>query len=148
MTTPEARPAAAIVFYPYSTTTVSPELVALLVPVYADADDATFYGRNVGVDGQLWQREAARDVQAHGEPTPRTKREGDRLRNEVKRKPSPQGARRIIAERIERRRLAMRATRAELDALRGSRRLEPEPSSMARTALALGLAFTSDDARG
>lgn len=143
MTTPEARPAAAIVFYPYSTTTVSPELVALLVPVYADADDATFYGRNVGVDGQLWQREAARDVQAHGEPTPRRGRRAKSYYGDT----SPLWTRNYFRDEIERRRPAMRAARAELGALNGRRRLEPEPSSMARAGLALGLAFTSDDAK-
>lgn len=35
---------------------------------------------------------------------------------------------------------------APFEAPNGSRRLEPEPSNMARAGLALGLAFTSDDA--
>ena len=107
--------------------------------------------------GQLWQRLAELDVVRHGEPKPH-------------RWPLPSPTVRssqhavFIAGQIEARRPAMRAARAELGALNGfrrrymlshtfepapvpmsSRRLEPEPSAMARTGLAVGLAFTSDE---
>lgn len=108
--------------------------------------------------GQLWQRLAEFDVERHGRPIT-----VGRPREYV----SPFAAWHFLANLIERRRPAMRAARAELDALNAPlrwtlgpgaasapppavpmilRRLEPEPSAMARTGLAVGLAFTSDDA--
>lgn len=170
MTTPEARPAAPIL------DAHGAPMIADAVYIQsihrADADFMQRLGWRVELVGDLWRREAARDVQAHGEPI-KAGRGFPRWGGTGKRRPAPAWAeyRAFIAESIERRRPAMRATRAELDALNGNgpkpyrcevceehgidecpapppTRLEPEPSSMARTALALGFAFTSDDARG
>ena len=115
--------------------------------------------------GQLWQRLAHLDVERHGEPLSKFH---DWPKHVERRNPSilgygPRRARRYLADGIERRRPAMRAARAELGALNGfrrrymlshtfepapvpmtARRLEPEPSAMGRTGLAVGLAFTSD----
>lgn len=106
-------------------------------------------------EGQLWRLEAQRDTRAHGYPVPLDREHHER--RVAKSSRDPRAARVFVEESIARRRPAMRATRAEIDALDGFRRryvlgigttLEPEPSSMARTGLALGLAFASDDARG
>lgn len=63
------------------------------------------------VVGDLWEREAERDVQAHGEPAPRRGRRAatdDAVT-------SPIWARNHLRNEIERRRPAMRAARAELE---------------------------------
>lgn len=179
MTTPEARPAAPIVWHDDRTPMHNPCL-----PFARSTRDLGIQARRI--PGQLWQREAARDVQAHGEPKPRRWQRTPRRLVDVM-----SGARgdraavdAYLRGEVERRRPAMRATRAELDALDGRgpdwitarrmtfvtstpplepyrcevceehgvdecpappTRLEPEPSSMARTGLALGLAFTSDE---
>lgn len=141
MTTPEARPAAPIVFHYARDVALDPEELAAVAETYADGDCGAV---RLDRDGQLWQREAARDVQAHGEPghSP-TRREKIRRLYEQSHRQSPKLARQGIDLVLETRRPAMRAARAELDALNGSRRLEPEPSAMGRTGLALGLAFTT-----
>ena len=182
MTTPEARSAAPIVYH-NTRGHIPPwcDSLGFWAAIYGDGDSRTVH-RDPRPDGQLWEREAERDVQAHGEPAAHESPNALTYRAASF---DPE-IRPYIAEQIERRRPAMRATRAELDALRyagrcgacdgwglvttmnpfGSettyecpdckgtgdgarrptRRLEPEPSSMARTGLALGLAFTSDDA--
>lgn len=170
MTTPEARPAAPIEEHESREPRDDPDWTIAASTKWRNRVRRAVGNQAAPIPrGQLWQREAARDVQAHGEPRP-----VDALRliargGTVEALASfPGEARRYIADGIERRRPAMRATRAELDALRGAGpkpyrcevceehgidecpappppRLEPEPSSMARTVLALGLAFTSDE---
>ena len=152
MTTPEARPAAPIEEHESREPRDDPDWTIAASTKWRNRVRRAVGNQAAPIPrGQLWQREAARDVQAHGEPRP-----VDALRliargGTVEALASfPGEARRYIADGIERRRPAMRVTRAEIDALDGFRRryvlgigttLEPEPSSMARTVLALGLAF-------
>ena len=67
--------------------------------------------------GQLWQRLAELDVERHGEPKPSTAREKIRRLRERAHPLAPRPARLILDELVEHRRPAMRAARAELDAL-------------------------------
>lgn len=80
-----------------------------------------FGNKPSGVGGTLWEREAARDVQAHGEPIKAGRDDYKRWGGTGPRRRTMQWGQypAYIAAEIERRRPAMRATRAELDALKG-----------------------------
>lgn len=98
---------APIVWHHTRSVIVGPGLHAL-VGLYDEGEK--FQRRVSTIPGELWEREVARDVQAHGEPTPRR----------PVLEPSLNGMplRWHIEQNIERRRPAMRATRAEaLDGL-------------------------------
>lgn len=177
MTTPEARPAAPIEEHESREPRDDPDWTIAASTKWRNRVRRAVGNQAAPIPrGQLWQREAARDVQAHGEPRPFVPG------HDILFVQYPTTCRTYVRGMIERRRPIMRAARAELEALRyagrcgacdgwglvstmspfgsettyecpdckgtgdGSpmptRRLEPEPSSMARTGLALGLAFT------
>ena len=89
------------------------------MPELFDGDDtAIVIGSNpdeTPAAGQLWQREAARDVLMHGEPFPLWHEQGKR---EGKIRRDPMLARLLTDRNIERRRPAMRAARAEREVTR------------------------------
>lgn len=101
---------APIVWHHTRSVIVGPGLHAL-VGLYDEGEK--FQRRVSTIPGELWEREVARDVQAHGEPRPFV---NDPWAAKVAK--WPRTARTYVRGQIERRRPAMRATRAEaLDGL-------------------------------